>query len=66
MTYRTGTIGEFMKWTKRVISDPAAAQETPGRWFDSDETAAKALGASATPEVRGSSLPDRSHGVSSP
>jgi hypothetical protein len=41
MTYKTGTIGEFMKWTKRVITDPAAAEDTPKRWFDSDETAAK-------------------------
>ena len=24
MTYKTGTIGEFMKWTKRVVTDPAA------------------------------------------
>jgi hypothetical protein len=46
MTYKTGSIGDFMKWTKRVITDPAAASDTPKRWFDSDETAAKSLGTS--------------------
>jgi len=51
MTYKTGSIGEFMKWTKRVITDPAAAADTPKRWFDSDETAAKSLGTSASPEA---------------
>jgi predicted transcriptional regulator len=51
MTYKTGSIGEFMKWTKRVITDPAAASDTPKRWFDSDETAAKSLGTSASPEA---------------
>jgi predicted transcriptional regulator len=51
MTYKTGTIGDFMKWTKRVITDPAAADDTPKRWFDSDETAAKSLGTSASPEA---------------
>jgi predicted transcriptional regulator len=51
MTYKTGTIGEFMKWTKRVITDPAAADDMPKRWFDSDETAAKSLGTSASPEA---------------
>ena len=43
MTYKTGSIGEFMKWTKRVVTDPAAAANMPKRWFDSDETAAHAL-----------------------
>jgi predicted transcriptional regulator len=51
MTYKTGTIGEFMKWTKRVITDPAAADDTPKRWFDTDKTAAKSLGTSASPEA---------------
>ena len=37
MTYKTGSIGEFMKWTKRVVTDPAAAANMPKRWFDSDE-----------------------------
>jgi len=51
MTYKTGSIGEFMKWTKRVITDAAAASDTPQRWFDNDETAAKSLGTSASPEA---------------
>jgi predicted transcriptional regulator len=51
MTYKTGSIGEFMKWTKRVITDPGAASDTPKRWFDSDETAAHSLGTSASPEA---------------
>ena len=51
MTYKTGTIGEFMKWTKSVVTDPASAAGMPKRWFDSDETAAKSLGTSASPEA---------------
>jgi predicted transcriptional regulator len=45
MTYKTGSIGEFMRWTKRVITDPAAAAAMPKQWFDAEETAAKTLGA---------------------
>ena len=44
MTYKTGSIGEFMQWTKRVVTDPAAASEAPRQWYDSEATA-KALGA---------------------
>jgi predicted transcriptional regulator len=51
MTYKTGSIGEFMKWTKRVISDPAAASGSPRRWFDSNETATRSLGTSASAEA---------------
>jgi predicted transcriptional regulator len=51
MTYKTGSIGEFMKWTKRVVTDPAAAANMPKRWFDSDGTAAHALGPSASAEA---------------
>jgi len=51
MTYKTGTIGEFMRWTKSVVTEPASAADAPKRWFDSDETAAKALGTSASPEA---------------
>jgi DNA-binding transcriptional ArsR family regulator len=43
MTYRTGSINEFMKWTKQVVKDPAAAKDAPKRWFDSDETARSVL-----------------------
>jgi predicted transcriptional regulator len=51
MTYKTGSVGEFMKWTKRVVKDPAVATTTPTRWFDSDATADKALGATTSPEA---------------
>lgn len=29
MTHMTGSIGEFMTWTKSVITNPAMANETP-------------------------------------
>ena len=45
MTYKTGSIGEFMRWTKRVVVNPEAASGAPKRWFDSKESATKALGA---------------------
>lgn len=47
MTYRTGTIGDFMRWTKRVVAEPGLATAEPKHWFDSDTTAEKALGARA-------------------
>jgi predicted transcriptional regulator len=50
MTYKTGTIGDFMKWTKRVVADPATAAEMPKRWFDSEETAVRSLGTTASAE----------------
>ena len=51
MTYKTGTIGDFMTWTKRVITNPAAADETPRRWFEDDATAARALGTTTSAEA---------------
>jgi predicted transcriptional regulator len=51
MTYKTGSIGEFIKWTKSVVVNPAAAATSPKRWFDSDATAAKARGSSVSPEA---------------
>ena len=51
MTYKTGSIGEFMTWTKRIVTTPATANEMPQRWFDSDTTAAQALGTTASPEA---------------
>ncbi len=51
MTYKTGSVGEFMRWTKRVITDPKAVDKMPRRWFDSDETAEKALGTRTSPEA---------------
>ena len=51
MTYKTGSIGEFMRWTKHVIADPKAADKMPKRWFDSDKTAKKALATKTSPEA---------------
>ena len=51
MTYKTGTVGEFMRWTKSVVADPAATSATPKRWFDSKETAEKVLGTRTSPEA---------------
>jgi predicted transcriptional regulator len=39
MTYKAGTIGEFMRWTKLVVANPATAADAPNRWFDSKATA---------------------------
>jgi predicted transcriptional regulator len=52
MTYKTGSIGDFMRWTKQVVTDPVAAKDTPKRWFDSEETAAKSLGTSPEAMVK--------------
>ncbi|ARN80398.1 helix-turn-helix domain-containing protein [Methylocystis bryophila] len=51
MTYKTGTVGDFMKWTKRIITDPAAAKDAPKRWFDSEATATRAFGTTTSPEA---------------
>lgn len=51
MTYKIGTISEFMRWTKQVVTDPIAAADTPKRWFDSEETAAKAMGRQSSAEA---------------
>src|ERR1039457_1212062 len=51
MTYKTGSIGEFMTWTKRVITNSATANETSRHWFDNDITAAQALGTTVSPEA---------------
>lgn len=51
MTYRTGTLREFMTWTKQVIRDPKAAKGVPKRWFDGEATARAALGREVSPEA---------------
>lgn len=51
MTYKTGSVRDFMRWTKRVIADPRVARKMPKRWFDSDATAEKALGTKTSPEA---------------
>jgi hypothetical protein len=42
--------GQFMKWTS-VVANPVVAAATPKRWFDSDDTAAKSLGAKVSAEA---------------
>ena len=34
---KTGTLGEFMAWTKKVVRDPSAAKDAPKRWRESSE-----------------------------
>src|SRR5450631_2059882 len=51
ITYKTGSIGDFMRWTKEVVTDPVAAKDASKRWFDSEETAARPLGTSTSPEA---------------
>lgn len=51
MTYKTGSVAEFMAWTKQVVRDPALAEAAPKRWFDSEETAEAALKREVTPEA---------------
>jgi len=42
MTYKTGTIGEFMAWTQQVVTNPQQALNGPKQWYDTDATALKA------------------------
>ena len=51
MTYKTGTVGEFMKWTKRVVAAPSAAKNAPKQWFDNHETAARSVATKASAEA---------------
>ena len=51
MTYKTGSVGEFMTWTKRVITNPTTTDDTPRHWFDNEATAARSLGTTTTPEA---------------
>ena len=51
MTYKIGTIGEFMRWTKQIVTNPSAAADTPKSWFDSEETATKSLGRQSSAEA---------------
>lgn len=51
MTYKTGTIGQFMAWTKQVIRDPKVAEGKPKRWFDSEATARAAMDREVSPEA---------------
>lgn len=51
MTYKTGTIGEFMRWTQQVVRDPAAAKGVPKRWFDSEEAALQSSASDVSAEA---------------
>lgn len=51
MTYKTGTVGGFMKWTKHVVTTRSAAGAAPKRWFDSHETASRSFATKATAEA---------------
>jgi predicted transcriptional regulator len=48
MTYKIGSLREFMTWTKQVIRDPKTARGVPKRWFDSAATARTATARGAT------------------
>jgi predicted transcriptional regulator len=50
--YKAGSLSEFAAWTKRVVCDPAAARGVPKKWFDSEETAARAEQVSAEAMVK--------------
>lgn len=52
MTYRIGSLGEFAEWTKRVIRDPQAMSGNPGKWFETEEAAARAELVSAEAMVK--------------
>jgi predicted transcriptional regulator len=52
MTSKVGSLGEFAAWTKRVVCDPEAARGVPKKWFDSEETAARAEQVSAEAMVK--------------
>jgi hypothetical protein len=51
MTYKTGTIGEFMRWTKQVVRDPTAAKGVPKCWFDSEEAALQSSASDVSAEA---------------
>lgn len=51
MTYKTGSIGEFMQWTKKVVAAPSKAGESSKKWFDSETTAEKSLGTKVSAEA---------------
>lgn len=51
MTYKTGSIGEFMQWTKKVVAEPSLAAKSAKNWFDSEATAEKSLGTKVSAEA---------------
>jgi predicted transcriptional regulator len=51
-TYKIGSLREFSEWTMSVVRDRKSAHGMPRRWFDSEETAARA----ATDQVSAESM----------
>jgi predicted transcriptional regulator len=49
--YKIGSLREFADWTKRVVRDPKAARGVPKKWFDGEETAARAATRQASAEA---------------
>lgn len=50
-TYKVGSLGDFARWTQRVIRDPAAASGEVKQWFDSDATAQVAAARAVSAEA---------------
>jgi predicted transcriptional regulator len=49
--YKIGSLRDFADWTKRVVRDPKAVRGGPKKWFDSEETAARAATRHASAEA---------------
>jgi predicted transcriptional regulator len=50
-TYKIGSLREFSEWTKSVVRDGKSARGVPKKWFDSEETAARAATDQASAET---------------
>jgi predicted transcriptional regulator len=50
-TYKVGSLREFAKWTKSVVRDRKRAHGAPKKWFDSEETAARAAAGRVSAET---------------
>jgi predicted transcriptional regulator len=51
MTYKVGSLGQFMAWTKEIVRDPARVADHPKRWASSVATARKSLRTGVSPEA---------------
>jgi len=49
--YKVGSVREFAEWSKSVVRDRKGAHSAPQRWFDSEETAARAATDQASAEA---------------
>jgi predicted transcriptional regulator len=50
-SYKVGSLREFAEWTKSVVRDPKKAHGVPKKWFDSEETAARAAAGQVSAEA---------------